>query len=437
MAGTMTETISDTVCLIEGGARTSVKHSATRPKERTLKTFPPPGYRLDGGSKSPTAGRSQTQERVSDDNTRLTRQFVSTGAGGGDPGGSGDPQEPLTGELIFSDNFQFTGEFSSAGGILQGDSDVKLVVPENAIPRKKKITIGGAVCVDLDTVHTRLGLKDKEFICSPVIEYVTNEKGFRFQKPVQIDLPRFQPHLCSAKSITVYRCNKQDNGEITKEKLKKQKDSTQSDGTYFLSEDGVHVLTSHFTSIMTTVRRKRCAICLAPPEIHMWMCGKYIQDDRDQSFVEIKLSVSDDRSTIRDFRKAFGLTEDDERRIIDKKVVPKPRRELFRARLLLENGEQWTFSPSSPPEWTRDIYEEASSFHSFDWYLTPKPEHAPRPRFKGVLEAGYVSRSTRAVERPEVMHINIEATKPSGRQDQPPPLSDGPGTPGISGTGQT
>nr|KAG5694726.1 hypothetical protein BaRGS_031542 [Batillaria attramentaria] len=58
-----------------------------------------------------------------------------------------------------------------------------LLDAENAIQHPDTVTIAGAVSVDLNTVHDKLGLDQDEVIVSPVIEYVTEREDFVFQKP--------------------------------------------------------------------------------------------------------------------------------------------------------------------------------------------------------------------------------------------------------------
>ncbi|KAK7482134.1 hypothetical protein BaRGS_00026599 [Batillaria attramentaria] len=147
-----------------------------------------------------------------------------------------------TAELALCDELQFTGKLTSDGGEFQADSDVKLIVPKNAIPPGKKITVWGAVCVDLDFVHKRCCLKDDEIVVSPAVEYLT-KKGFTFQKPVQIQLPHFAPDSSSPYTIRVYQFHKQDDGEIYIQELEQEGSeslmASWTSGAYSLSEDCV------------------------------------------------------------------------------------------------------------------------------------------------------------------------------------------------------
>nr|KAG5694724.1 hypothetical protein BaRGS_031540 [Batillaria attramentaria] len=70
---------------------------------------------------------------------------------------------------------------------------------KNATTHPDKVTIAGAVSVDLKTVHDKLALPEDEFIVSPVVEYVTDGEEPLFEKPLRIYLPHFLPDSFSAR----------------------------------------------------------------------------------------------------------------------------------------------------------------------------------------------------------------------------------------------
>ncbi|KAK7467793.1 hypothetical protein BaRGS_00036981 [Batillaria attramentaria] len=217
-------------------------------------------------------------------------------------------EQDLQSKFIFSDSCQFTGEFSCSEGKLQGDSDVILVVPENAIQHPDKVTIAGAVCVDLNTVHDTLRLDQDEVIVSPVVEYVTDREDFAFQKPVQVYLPHFLPRSFSPHDVSVCLFHKGKNGNISKEEIARVADEDDvenakyngSGGTFrVLETDTILVFMPHFTGVFSKIKR----LLLGPPALHLRLYGKHIQ--RYTRCVDLDLLLSDKRLTIRDFRKVM------------------------------------------------------------------------------------------------------------------------------------
>ncbi|KAK7480552.1 hypothetical protein BaRGS_00028214 [Batillaria attramentaria] len=217
----------------------------------------------------------------------------------------------LKSQLIFSKGCQLRGEFSSVGGQLQGDSDVILVVPENAIQHPDTVTIAGAVSVDLKTVHDKLGLDQDEVIVSPVIEYVTEREDFVFQKSVRVYLPHFLPGSFSPNDVSVYQFYKGEDGNIHTEKAVRvagedNVENAEYDGSggsfCILETDNILVFMSHFSGVFSCIK----SWVLGPPQLHLRLYGEHIQ--RDTRDVDLDLLVSDKRLTIRDFIKVNSCT---------------------------------------------------------------------------------------------------------------------------------
>ncbi|KAK7475570.1 hypothetical protein BaRGS_00033203, partial [Batillaria attramentaria] len=223
-----------------------------------------------------------------------------------------DDTQPPKSQLIFSKGCQFCDEFSSVGGQLQGDSDVILVVPENAIQHPDTVTIAGAVSVDLKTVHDKLGIDQDDVIVSPVIEYVTEREDFVFQKPVRVYLPHFLPSSFSPNDVSVYQFYKGEDGNIHTEKAVRVADEDDvenaeydgSGGTFCILEtDNILVFMSHFSGVFSCFK----SWVLGPPQLHLRLYGEHIQ--RNTRDVDLDLLVSDKRLTIRDFIKIRNMTQ--------------------------------------------------------------------------------------------------------------------------------
>ncbi|KAK7480626.1 hypothetical protein BaRGS_00028098 [Batillaria attramentaria] len=305
-------------------------------------------------------------------------------------------ERELQSKFIFSDSCQFIGEFSCSEGKLLGDSDVILVVPENAIQHPDKVTIAGAVCVDLNTVHDTLRLDQDEVIVSPIVEYVTDREDFAFQKPVQVYLPHFLPRSFSPHDVSVCLFHKGNDGNISTEEIAQVADEDDVEnakyngggGTFpVLETDTILVFMPHFTGLFSKIKR----LLLGPPELHLRLYGEHIQ--RNTRCVDLDLLLSDKRLTIRDFRKRIaGYEEEDEKKKIQQFSLPPAinmTRAIFGARLMLEQGmEMWTHRVGFLADKTFNVTAQFD-IHSLRWRLQ-STESSPPEWFQGRLESGYV-----------------------------------------------
>lgn len=89
---------------------------------------------------------------------------------------------------IFSSSWQLEADFDDTGGSLQGkQSEVVLLVPEDAVGKGTRRHVTSAICTDVDTIQKRMGLLPGEHIVTPLVEYqVTEPLPEPFLKPVQV-----------------------------------------------------------------------------------------------------------------------------------------------------------------------------------------------------------------------------------------------------------
>lgn len=267
---------------------------------------------------------------------------------------------------VFSEVWQFSEQFSSHGGQLQGpDSDVILSIPETAIndisdkesshgvsssspspsditsgiksndSEKQDVTTGvtdqndqvakgvriyGAISTDLETVQRKLRLASTETISSPVAEYFAGE-NFTFHQPVCISLPHFLPPDINTSDVRVYQFHTDNTGEIVVERLTLSKpndntpeersdepDSSIADdvvkrtGVFYFSEKGEINI---LTDHFSGYLCTQCKQELDPPHLRLRLYGRHIQ--RNTRDVDLTLFIWDRRLDIRDFRKVSVL----------------------------------------------------------------------------------------------------------------------------------
>lgn len=112
----------------------------------------------------------------------------------------------------------------------------------------KGVEIYGAICTDLTAVHAKLSLASTETISSPVVEYHAGRVDCTFQKPVCISLPHFLPPGVSTNDhVRVYQFDVDAVGEIHLEMLTlvTVKDNTSREGCDESSSDIADDIVKH------------------------------------------------------------------------------------------------------------------------------------------------------------------------------------------------
>lgn len=215
----------------------------------------------------------------------------------------GDELKPM-----LSNEWQFYREFSSSGGILQGEhSDVVLKVPKGAIDIGEYEKIRGAVFTDLPSAHRKLKLPEDEMIASPIIEYDAKE-GLSFRDRLEIALPHFLPADFNEGSVKVYMFDRDTGGRLRVQKLRPlDKSNLQRDGSesledfdvYYFGEDNLLlILVKHFTGYFCTFD---CKEKFSPPVLHLKLYANHLETLRGRRRVTVCLQAWDSRMKIRDF----------------------------------------------------------------------------------------------------------------------------------------
>jgi hypothetical protein len=186
------------------------------------------------------------------------------------------------------------------------DSDVRLVIPEEAIPvppadpvpehshkitkeqtREKTIEVNdpagergllvqGAISVDLTAVSEHFHLQQPESICTPIAEYnIDTDKEITFERSVKIILPHFLPLDYDARQVRAYHFQRHgtsevvhhtltllqaddsedidDESEYFEAKFYQLGSEMQKSGAFYVSrEHCIVVLTTHFSGFFCT-----------------------------------------------------------------------------------------------------------------------------------------------------------------------------------------
>ena len=219
------------------------------------------------------------------------------------------PNEYVNNVPLFSQTWQFSAVITSQGGTLQGQqSDVRVVIPSKAVEKNCNVLALGAICTDLETVHTYFKLPEEEYIASPVAEYFA-EPDFPFQTPVRIILPHFLHPNFSEDSVKVYQCYRSESGDWIVETLpmedKKnlqqssiQTGHSQRRGIFCFAENReIHILTNHFSVYWCT----DCKTNYSSPELFLKVYAKHTEETCDERQVDIRLDIWDSRLRIQDF----------------------------------------------------------------------------------------------------------------------------------------
>ena len=211
---------------------------------------------------------------------------------------------------VLSKKWQFSGQFSHSGGVLQGEtSDVVLKVPRGAIEKGEFLKIQGAVFIDLAKAHERFELPEGVAIVSPIIEYDA-DRSITFLTPLEIVLPHFLPQEVQKGFVKVGRFHS-DGSAINlhlKPQVPEDKDNltnhnaVENDDVFFFGKNHrLHILVKHFTGYFCTYD---CRQRFLPPELHLQIHAFHVEVKPGKRHVEVVLKAWDYRLAIRDFKEA-------------------------------------------------------------------------------------------------------------------------------------
>ncbi|XP_077994601.1 uncharacterized protein LOC144448287 [Glandiceps talaboti] len=275
-------------------------------------------------------------------------------------------------ELINENNLKWTemyGKFNNEGGILTSEkSDVKLILPEGALPSEEMTEIYVKVYVEVSKFPCGGGDGDSFFV-TPIVE--CGPPGLRFLKPVQIVLPhrvrmggpskktvlKIDSNLFSAVYSNDVIGNSTKLQEISFTPVPHVSESCpQSSLTFDVDERFVNINTTHFTLFG----------CIGPRRKHQLKLNTYayynymVDDARNRLIVQYRLYIS---SNDRDTRTHI---EDSERSFKGRICTPiKPFNLLDKHNVtvdfFLESAENWkvAITPELIP-WN-EFYEDSSS----------------------------------------------------------------------------